>query len=422
MKGFEFLLQSRKFGMKLGLENMERLATAFENPEKKLKFIHLAGTNGKGSTAAFCAQALQESGYRTGLFTSPHLISITERIQIDGSSIPEERLTTLLDEIAEITRLWEQPPTFFEIMTAAALRYFEEEKVEWVVWETGMGGRLDSTNIVTPAVTILTQVGFDHQEYLGESLAKIAAEKGGIIKKNIPTVCGVREPEALAVIRKIAEKQDSTLIETEDLQVIDHGIKGKKQHIEIEGIPFQLSLLGDHQIQNALTAFTALFAVLKIPVKSIQRGFSKTQWNGRFQILRENPPLVVDGAHNPSSMSTLIETWKKVYAETKPTVVFAVLADKSYCEMIPSIESIADRVILVKVNNPRAVDPFAIQDLFTYAPIETAPNLTTIWSSLIDSKNPILITGSLFLVGEALHLYHPTAAPPYTQLNEILKP
>ena len=251
MKGFEFLLQSRKFGMKLGLENMERLATAFEHPEKKLKFIHIAGTNGKGSTAAFCAQALQEAGYRTGLFTSPHLVSITERIQIDGRSISEERLTSLLDEIAEITRLWEQSPTFFEIMTAVALRYFEAEKVEWVVWETGMGGRLDSTNIVTPEVTIITQIGFDHQEYLGETLAKISSEKGGIIKKNIPTVCGVREPEALAVIRKIAEKQNSILIETDELQVIDHGIKGSKQHIEIEGIPFQLSLLGNHQIQNA---------------------------------------------------------------------------------------------------------------------------------------------------------------------------
>ncbi len=422
MTGFDFLLQSRKLGMKLGLENMERLAKALGSPEKKLKFIHIAGTNGKGSTAAFCAQALQEAGYRTGLFTSPHLISITERIQINGVPIPEEQITAIINEIAELTRAWDHPPTFFEIITATALKYFETEKVEWIVWETGLGGRLDSTNIVTPEVSILTQIDYDHQEFLGDTLFKIAHEKAGIIKEGIPTVCGVKDPEALLAIRERAKKQSSLLIETAELQWVDLGIKGKKQHLEIEGIPFQLSLLGKHQIQNALTAFTALFAVLKIPVKSIQRGFSKTHWPGRFQIIRENPLFVVDGAHNPSSMKQLIETWKTFCGETKATIVFGVMADKSYPLMVDPIESIAEKIILLKPNHPRAAEPSVISALFRNILPEVHNDLSSLWKELQTTKKPILLTGSLFLVGEALQLHQPASVTPMPQLNELLKP
>ena len=421
MKGFDFLLHARKFGMKLGLETMTRLAAALGNPEKRLKFIHIAGTNGKGSTAAFCSQALQEAGFRTALFTSPHLISITERIRINGLSIPENKLASLIDEIAEITRAWDQTPTFFEILTACALRYFESEKVDWVVWETGMGGRLDSTNIVTPEVTILTQIDFDHQEFLGDTLFKIAFEKAGIIKKGIPTVCGVRDPEALQVIKEVAQKVNSPLFETNELQMIDLGIQKKRHHLKIEEIPFQLSLLGEHQIQNALTSFFALFAVIKIPVPTIQRGFSKTIWPGRFQIIRETPPIVLDGAHNESSMRTLIQTWKHVFGEMKPIVVFGVMEDKSHREMSELLLLLAEKVILVKPQNPRSVEPSKMEPFFHKLPCKIEEGLSTIWPQIIASPQPILITGSLFLVGEALKLHQPTSVSEITQFNELLK-
>lgn len=421
MKGFDFLLHARKFGMKLGLETMNRLASSLGNPEKRLKFIHIAGTNGKGSTAAFCSQALQEAGYRTGLFTSPHLISITERIQINGLSIPENKLALLIDEIAEITRTWDQTPTFFEILTACALRYFENEKVDWVVWETGMGGRLDSTNIVTPEVTILTQIDFDHQEFLGDTLFKIAFEKAGIIKEGVPAVCGVRDPEALQVIKEVALKANSPLFETNELQMIDLGIQKKRHHLKIEGIPFQLSLLGEHQIQNALTAFFALFAVIKAPIPAIQRGFSKTIWPGRFQIIRDIPAIILDGAHNESSMRTLIQTWKRVFGEVKPVVVFGVMEDKSYSIMCNLIESLAEKIILVKPQNPRSIEPSKMEAFFHQIPCKTEEGLGAIWPQILASSQPILITGSLFLVGEALKLHQPTSVSEITQLNELLK-
>jgi dihydrofolate synthase/folylpolyglutamate synthase len=424
MHGFDFLIHARKFGMKLGLETMQRLADAIGNPESRLKFIHLAGTNGKGSTAALCSSALQEAGHRTALFTSPHLLSITERIQINGTPILESKLESLLNEISEITRTWENPPTFFEILTACALRYFEEQKVDWVVWETGMGGRLDSTNIVTPVVSVITQIDYDHQEFLGETLFKIAIEKAGIIKSQVPVVCGVQNSEALSAIREVAESHSAPWFDPGELTVTPHGIKNRRQQIAIEGIPFQLPLLGEHQIQNALTAFTVLFGVLKIPIQAIQKGFSKAHWPGRFQILRENPIFVIDGAHNPSSMKCLVQTWKSVFGERKVDLIFGVMEEKAHEEMILSLKEIVQRVILVKPNNPRAADPLKIAKLFESfsIPVQIEESLSASWPQLFASTQPTLLTGSLFLVGEAIQLHSPQSVSPTVQLNELLKP
>ncbi|MES2308225.1 MAG: cyanophycin synthetase, partial [Verrucomicrobiota bacterium] len=351
-----------------------------------------------------------------------HLISITERIQINHSPVPEPTLIALLNEIAEVTRAWETSPTFFEILTACALLYFEREKVEWVIWETGMGGKLDSTNIVTPVVSAITQIDFDHQEFLGESLLKIGLEKAGIIKQGVPTICGVRDPEVLQAIHDVAKKMKSPWIDTQEIWSTNQGIQNRRQNLEIEGIPFQLSLLGEHQIQNATVAYAILSRILKIPKETIQAGFSKTIWPGRFQILREHPLLVLDGAHNPSSISALVHTWKEAFGELKVQVVFGAMQDKSHLEIIETLMPISKNMILVKPNNPRAIDPQKIASLFQPLPVQIEESLSAYWPQLISSPDPTLITGSLFLVGEALHLQNPSASPSTHHLNEQLKP
>lgn len=406
MNGFDFLIRARKFGMKLGLETMQRLSSAFGNPEKHLKFIHIAGTNGKGSTASLCSRVLLENNARVGLFTSPHLISITERIQINQTPLCEKELNRLLDLIAEETRSWDTPPTFFEILTLVALLYFQENEVDWVVWETGMGGRLDSTNIVTPEVSIITSISLDHQEFLGNDLTTIAREKAGIIKPNIPVVCAPQVPEVYEVIRNRAFELNSPFFSTQqsDLHLLE--IKDFKQSIQIqsqtESFIYSLSLLGKHQTENAHTAYIALSSVLKIPHSIIQQGFSNTIWNGRFQILRTSPPLVIDGAHNPASMASLVETWKSVFPEIQPHLIFGVMGDKEISPMIKSLLPFISQVTLVSISNPRCASPESLQPLFSPLSTHLAPSISSIWDSLLQSKEPILITGSLFLVGEAL--------------------
>lgn len=421
MRGFDFLIHARKFGMKLGLETMNQLSESLGNPEKKLRFIHIAGTNGKGSTAALCHQVLREIHPQVGLFTSPHLVSITERIQINHTPIPETTLTELLDEIAEISRAWEQPPSFFEIITACALLYFQRNNVDWVVWETGMGGRLDATNIVTPAVSIITSIGLDHQEYLGNSLSKIAIEKAGIIKDKIPVVVGENNPQALAPIEKISADKNAPFFNTNDYPIQSHRIQDRTQHFEINKTTFELSLLGFHQVKNAQTSYVALSKVLHIPDEIIQKGFKKTTWPGRFQILCENPLIVLDGAHNLPSTQALIETWMHYFPKIKPHLIFGALEDKEYEQMIEVLKPCISEVTLVPIQNPRTLSPESLKSFFSPLPTQCENSLSDTWKTLLLQNKPLLITGSLFLVGEALHCFHQKPNSPLYNLNESLK-
>jgi dihydrofolate synthase/folylpolyglutamate synthase len=430
-----YLGQTRRFGMKLGLESMRELALGLRNPQDRLRFIHIAGTNGKGSTAAFCESILRAAGYRVGLYTSPHLVSVRERIQINRAPIPEadfaEGMTVVGNAVAKNL---EQEPTFFEITTALALWYFEREKVDWVVWETGLGGRLDATNIVTPEVCIITNIGLEHQQYLGESLAEIAAEKAGIMKPRVPVVSAVGNTEAAIVIRKSAKELCSPLtMVIDELKPKDCGFDGMTQMAGIGCRLQELGMIGRHQVLNAACAVAAIDILRERAGDEelrdklwgpdnlwddwysdpVNRGLKFASWPGRFEILSEKPLIVLDGAHNSAGMKMLVETWRTFLAarfgwnekeiEGRARIVFASVIDKDISEMAAQLRPLAKEVSLVRLANERGAEPTTLTASFTGINCTCYESVSDVWQSMMtDAESIILVTGSLFLVGEML--------------------
>ncbi|MDE1171359.1 MAG: Mur ligase family protein [Verrucomicrobium sp.] len=394
-----WLGQTRRLGMKLGLGKMEALAAALGSPEKKLRFVHIAGTNGKGSTAAFCAAALRARGLRTGLYTSPHLRSVRERIQVDGVPISREAFAAGIAAVAAVSLPEEWgPPTFFEAVTAVALRHFAQAGVEWAVWETGLGGRLDATNIVTPAVTIVTNIGTDHREFLGDTPEAVAAEKAGIFKPGVPAVTGQEAGPALDVLRRRAEE------------------KGAPLTVLHTGFPGPLGLRGPHQARNAACAAAALRLVLPFADEELSRAFATAAWPGRFQVLRKEPPLVVDGAHNPEGIAAAVAAWKESY-RVPYRLVFGAFTDKDSAAAARLLLPGAARVDLVGLPGERAAAPESLLPHFPGAAVH--PSLAALWPDL--GGEPALLLGSLTLAAEALRL-HEGADAEETQLNELLSP
>jgi len=410
-----YLGQTRRFGMKLGLESMRELARALGNPQAGLRFIHLAGTNGKGSTAAFCESCLRASGARVGLFTSPHLVGVRERIQIDRHPISEadfaEGLTVVRHAVGGGK---DDEATFFELMTALALWYFAREKVDWVVWETGLGGRLDATNIVRPEVCIITNIGLDHQQYLGESLRDIAAEKAGIIKPGVPVVSAVDLGEASEVIRARAAAQRGTLtLIHRDVKLRDLGLREGRQLASIDGHEFVLGLIGPHQISNAACTVEAM-RQLKLAERAIARGLESTVWPGRFEIISEKPLIVLDGAHNAAGTAMLVETWRAFLAARygwsaheiggRARLVFGSVVDKDISEMAQLLRPLVREVSLVRLANERGAEPAQLEPSFAGLPCTCYDSVSAVWRDLAtaDAQTVTLVTGSLFLVGEML--------------------
>ena len=427
-----YLGQTRRFGMKLGLEPMRDLARALGDPQEGLRFIHLAGTNGKGSTGAFCESCLRASGDRVGLYTSPHLVSVRERIQIDRRPISEADLTEgFLIVRRAMEEIGHQEGTFFEWMTALALWHFAREKVGRVVWETGLGGRLDATNIVLPETSIITNIGLDHQQYLGESLRDIAAEKAGIIKPGVPVVSAVESGEAFDVIRERAKAAGCALtLVHRDMKVEDLGLRGNKQMARIDGREFALGLIGPHQVSNAACAVAAM-RQLKISDAAIARGLESTVWPGRFEILSEKPLIVLDGAHNPAGVKMLVETWRAFLAarhgwgahetDARARLVFASVADKDISDMAQLLRPLAREVSLVRLANERGAEPTLLAPAFAGLPCACYDSASAVWRDLAiagpETVTPI--TGSLFLVGEMLARRQGNAEE--YQLNERLE-
>jgi dihydrofolate synthase / folylpolyglutamate synthase len=418
-----YLGQARRFGMKLGLEPMRELAKTLGSPQDRLRFIHLAGTNGKGSTAAFCESCLRAVGFRVGLYTSPHLVSVRERIQIDRVPISEAGFGEGMGVVRRILEAQkDHEATFFELMTALALWYFEREKVDWVVWETGLGGRLDATNIVCPEVCIITNIGLDHQQYLGESLADIAAEKAGIIKLGVPVISAVEAGEGMRIIRERAKAEGCVLtLVQQDMETKDLGLRGAKQLAEIDGQVYALGLIGPHQISNAACAVEAMKQIPSGPKggfsclgdDAVARGLENTVWPGRFEILSEKPLIVLDGAHNAAGMKMLVETWHAFLTarfgwspaeiEGRAHLVFASVADKDVSEMTLALRPLAKEASLVRLANERSAEPSSLATAFGGLPCACYESVTDAWQNLPKAtESIILITGSLFLVGEML--------------------
>ena len=383
-----WLFQTQRFGIKLGLENVRRLFAALKVPTPKERIIHVAGTNGKGSTCALIDSICRAAGYRTGLFTSPHLVTFRERIRVNGEMISQEEVARGLTKIRSLIAGWDPHPTFFEITTALALDHFREQEVEILVLETGMGGRLDATNAVNPVVSVLTPIDYDHQKWLGNTLAEIASEKAGIIKCAVPVISAVQPKEAEEVIRARAAECAAPLDFVR--QPFDR---------------FPVALPGAHQQQNAALALSALHtAEIAVDETAIELGLARVSWPARFQ--RWDARTIIDGAHNLAGARILAQTWRHAFGNHRATVLLAILRDKDVAGICAALQPIAQRFILPWIQSERALPPeelsLTIRDKLPGLPIATAASFATAWEQAQADSALILITGSLHFAGEAL--------------------
>jgi len=409
-----YSLGNEVLAMKFGLETIRTLAAAFDNPQQKFPAIHIAGTNGKGSTAAMTDAILRAAGYRTGLYTSPNLISITERFCVDGRQIEEDDFARLAMTVRQMGEQLvaegnlETAPTFFEQITMIGYLHFAESNVDLAVLEVGMGGRLDATNVCQPAVTVITPVGLDHQQYLGSTLAQIAGEKAGIIKPNIPVVVSAQEDEAMQTIAARAAALNAPLISVADQQFLaEPGGELGQYRLRYHKYNALLSLRGQHQVTNAMTAIHIAEqlnqAGWKIQPAAIETGLSKTTWPGRLQLIHSSnlpAPLLLDGAHNPAGARALRKFLDDHCQNLPITMIFGALQDKALTEMAGILFPAAREVILTKANSPRAAElpELAHQAVRTKNVKEALAEA----SRLTPPNGLIVICGSLYLVGEAI--------------------
>jgi len=394
-------------GIKLGLAQMrklcETLGVALGESDFAPACIHVAGTNGKGSVCAMLDSICRASGLRTGLYTSPHLVTFRERIRLDGVMIPEKAVAQGLERIRAITQGWENPPTFFEVTTALALEWFHAQRAEVAVLETGLGGRLDATNVVTPVVSVLTPIAMDHQRYLGDTLAEIAGEKCGIIKPRVPVISAPQAAEAEEVIRQHAIDASSALA------VVDRPFVGG-----------EVGLGGEHQRWNAALAARTLSVLgshspfSRVHADSILSGLRNVQWPGRFQQVGDR--FVLDGAHNPAAAEALVNTWRELFGEAEATIVIGVMRDKDVSAVCATLAPIAERFLPVTVGNPRSCTASELAAVIhEHAPAVTCEpheNLRLALAKAGRYPERVLACGSLFLVGEALFALGLAEAPP----------
>ncbi|HEY2799609.1 MAG TPA: folylpolyglutamate synthase/dihydrofolate synthase family protein [Chthoniobacterales bacterium] len=383
-----WLFRTQRFGIKLGLESSRRLFDSLGLPAPNERILHVAGTNGKGSVCAMLDSICRAAGYRTALFTSPHLITFRERIQVNGEMISEEEVARGLTTIRDLVADWDPHPTFFEITTALALAHFRDANADIVVLETGMGGRLDATNATQPIVSVITPIDYDHQKWLGNSLTQIAGEKAGIVKARIPVVSAVQPEDAAAVIRAHASECETPL-----------------EFVRESFTRFPVALAGSYQKENAALAVAALRAAgIAIDDTAIERGLANVHWPARFQ--RWDKRTIIDGAHNPAGARSLTKSWQETFGAQRATVILATLNDKDLESLCRALLPIMQRAILPRIQSERAADPEALaQTLHEQAPslaVTLSPSFADAWREAQRQPEPILITGSLHFAGEAL--------------------
>ena len=402
------------------LGRMYALAAALGNPQLKYPIIHIAGTKGKGSTAAFCASALRVAGYKVGLYTSPHLDDFTERIQVNGTPITQAEFVALVDRlrpvVASIPKL-----TTFEISTAMAFAYFADQGVTAAVIEVGLGGRLDATNIVSPLVSIITSISYDHMAILGSTLAEIAAEKGGIIKPEIPVVLAPQQPEARQVFLQLSAERQSPLVQVGlDWRFAPrtHSLAGQTMQIwrsdrPTEPVELEIRLLGAHQVENAANAYVALQIARQRGLEhlnetAIAAGFARTAWPGRFEVLQLNPPLVLDCAHNRDSALRLRQALDDYFPAAPVHMIFGASEDKDISGMLIELAPRLEQVTVVKSFHPRAAQPGLIVDQLTamHCPVRVIEDVeealqTALAASATSGQYLILVTGSIFVAAGA---------------------
>ncbi len=400
-EAIHFLYDLRVFGAKFGLENTIKLAALAGNPQDRLRFIHVAGTNGKGSTCAMLESIYRAAGLRVGLFTSPHLVSFGERIQVDRQVIAADEVARAVSELQPLLETFPRDahPTFFEVVTVMALRYFAEQKCGLVVWETGLGGRLDATNIVTPLASVITNIQFDHEEWLGGSLERIAFEKAGIIKPGVPVITAAEGPEPLDVIRRAAQERRSPLT------VVSWADVNRPPLDRLE-----LPLLGRHQRLNAAVALATVRAratIIPVEEAECERGLAGVRWPGRLQVFRrpDGQTFLLDGAHNPAGAEALAEALKQNFSGARPTLIVGTLRDKNWRSILLRLAPLTDKLLLAPVGSERSAVPRELASVGREANPRAAVFVCATLSEALGraAADPfVVITGSLYLVGEAL--------------------
>ncbi len=415
-----YIQDLQRFGIKLGLENVTNVLASFDHPQRSFPSVHIAGTNGKGSVCAMLAEILSLHGLRVGLYTSPHLVRVEERIRAGGEEISTRdfcRLTAVIkgriDRLLARKKL-EAHPTFFEVLTILALLYFREKKVDIAVLEVGMGGRFDATNVVTPLVSVITNISKDHQEYLGKKIGQIAFEKAGIIKPGVPVVCGAESKTALGVIRRHAGEKEAPLFLALDRENRLTGEKKKGCYIfeysfGDEMFRFSPGLLGAHQGRNAAIAIAAA-SVLNwvwkpLEKKKIIRGIGQARWEGRLESVSRNPLILLDGAHNEAGAAALAR-YITDFCPEPPVIVLAIMKDKAVKRVSRILFPLGKKVILTSIPYPRAAPAEEVSRLAR--PFRDKIILEASLKKAVDiaraeagRRGTVLITGSLFLVGEA---------------------
>jgi dihydrofolate synthase/folylpolyglutamate synthase len=382
---------------KFDLERITRLLDVLGNPHRTSRFVHVAGTNGKGSTSAMIESGLRSAAIRTGLYTSPHLIEPTERIRIAGQAITQDQFAQTFTEVHETAERMlgagelDLHPTYFESVTAMAFLLFARQRVDTVVLEVGLGGRLDATNVVTPVLSVITPIDFDHQIFLGDTLAKIAAEKAGILKPGVPAIFAQQPPEAESVLRAHAQGPYTL---SRDWAINDLQLNPRGSRFQMRDLQITCPLAGEHQVENARTAAIALHELSISPT-----GISQTCWPGRLERVSEQPEIILDGAHNPAGTRALVAYIRRFYNGRRVWIVYGVMGDKAVGEMAGMLFPLAHRVIVTAPANSRAMPPEKIP-----ARGATVTHSVTEAVALLREAQPedvIFITGSLFVVGEA---------------------
>jgi dihydrofolate synthase/folylpolyglutamate synthase len=415
----QFLYDLQWFGAKFGLAHTFKLAGLAGNAQDRLRFIHVAGTNGKGSTCAMLEGIYRAAGLRVGLFTSPHLVGFSERIQVNRRLIPESEVADLVAGMLPLLKDFppDEHPTFFEVVTVMALRYFAVQKCDLVIWETGLGGRLDATNIVSPLASVITNIHYDHQKYLGESLGSIASEKAGIIKPAIPVITGTDAPEALEVIRQIARERNAPLTLVQ------------RQHAHeppLDTLP--LPLLGEHQKMNAAVALKvvqALHEAIPCSEEAIRCGLARVHWPGRLQLVTRpsGQKVLLDGAHNLSGAESLAAALKTYFPKANPVLILGILRDKDWSHMCAILAPLACRILLVPVHSDRTAEPHGLAEACRRSnPRAKVTEFASLEEALTDAAPAgfVAIAGSLYLIGEAMEVLHlsPSRATEERSLNE----
>lgn len=402
-------------GRKPGLSRTLELLRRVGDPHQALKFVHITGTNGKGSTAAMVASVLTRAGLTTGLYTSPHLWRFHERFQVNGQPIPDDTLGRIAQRVIEAGMGMPDPATEFELMTAVGMLYFQEAGCDLVVLEVGLGGRLDSTNVIpAPEVAVITNIGLEHTQELGDTLEKIAAEKSGIIKPGCETVLYHQSGEVEEVVSAACRQASSrlTLTRPDTLQVLTSGREGQTFTYCRQG-PYHISLLGRHQLYNAMVALEAVWALNRkgwnIPPEAVVLGLREAVWPARMELVRRSPDVLLDGGHNPQCMGAIHQSLQELYPGKKILFLTGVLGDKDYPAMLEQLIPLAKAFVTITPDSPRALPARDLAQYLTRSGVEATFCDTTAQGveqvlAMAGAEDVVCICGSLYMIGEVRHI------------------